>query len=147
MLDAPCLVSFLSTFWCVNSCTVASLVSGRCVHLIILPTHSRWLKVMLKKTSRQRPSWDRLVLDHMSPPPPHHTTPSTFFFPAQIHSPTSFQVARGSRRNTQTNVFCMMRTCSPNKGWATAHAFWHSGRVRAVCTERANWTSDHCHCH
>ena len=40
-----------------------------------------------------------------------------------------------------TIVSCMMRTCSPNNEWATAHALWHSRQVRAVCTERANWTS------
>ena len=34
----------------------------------------------------------------------------------------------------------MMRTCSPNKEQATALALWHSGQVRAMCTERANWT-------
>ena len=50
------------------------------------------------------------------------------------YRPTSFQVARGLHK----------MTCSPNKA---ALALWHSGKVRAMCTERANWTSDHCHCH
>ena len=48
----------------------------------------------------------------------------------------------GLHRKTWTVVSCTMRTCSPNKEWTTA-----SGQVRAVCTERANWTSDHCHRH
>ena len=60
----------------------------------------------------------------------HHTTPSTFVFPAQIQA-----------------HLIPKRTCSPNKEWATAHALWHSGQVWAMCAQRANWTSDHCHRH
>ena len=39
----------------------------------------------------------------------------------------------------------MLRTCSANKEWTKVHALWPLGQVRAVRTERADWTSDHCH--
>ena len=74
-----------------------------------------------------------------------HTTKHNTHFQHR-YMPTSFQVARGLHRNTWTVISCMRRTCSPNREWAAA-ALWHSGQVRAMCTERANWTSDHCHCH
>ena len=34
-----------------------------------------------------------------------------------------------------TMFSCMMRTCSPDREWAKAHALWHSGHVRAVYRE------------
>ena len=65
----------------------------------------------------------------------------------QTCRPISFQVARRLHSYARTGVSCMMRTCSVNKERAKVHAPWHSGPDRAVCTERANWTSDHCHCY
>ena len=49
--------------------------------------------------------------------------------------------------NTKTVVTCMMRTCQTDREWDTALALWPLGQVRAVRTERADWTSDHCHCY
>ena len=40
-----------------------------------------------------------------------------------------------------------MRTYSPDRELAKAHALWPSEQDWAVCTESANWTSDHCHCY
>ena len=56
------------------------------------------------------------------------------------YRPTSFQVARGLHSYTRTVVSCMMRMCSHHKEGSTTHALWHSLQVRAVCTERADWT-------
>ena len=42
---------------------------------------------------------------------------------------------------------CMLRTCSANKEWTKVHALWPLEQVRAVRIERADWTSDHCHCY
>ena len=46
----------------------------------------------------------------------HHTTPHQAHSSFQHRrSPASFEVARGWHRNSWTTVFCMMRTCSPDR--------------------------------
>ena len=106
-------------------------------------------------------SLGRVATDHT----PHHTTTATataIAIATATHH-TSFEHFSISISGTDTgplhskwheactgiprNVSCMMRTFSADKERATVNALWHSGQVRAVCTERANWTSDHCHCH
>ena len=63
------------------------------------------------------------------------------------YRPTSFQVARGLHSKTRTVVSCMKRTCSHDREWAKAHALRYSGKLEpCVHRERADWTSDHCHC-
>ena len=79
----------------------------------------------------------------------HDTTPHQVHYPVSsaetgpLHSKWH-ETCTGTARQ---NVSCMTPTCSPNKEWTTAQALRHSGQVRAGCTERANWTSDHCHRH
>ena len=64
---------------------------------------------------------------------PHHQAHFSF---QHRYRPTSFHVARCLHRNKSINVSCMVRTCSPDKEWATVRAPWPSRQVRAVCTER-----------
>ena len=75
---------------------------------------------------------------------PHHQAHFSF---QHRYRPTSFHVARGLHRKNLINVSCMMGTCSPDKEWTTVRAPWASSQVRAVCTERANCRSAHCHCY
>ena len=71
---------------------------------------------------------------------PPNTTPISSTDTGPLHS----KWHEACTGNTRTVISCMMRTCQTDKEWATALALWTSGQVRAVRTQRADWTSDHC---
>ena len=63
--------------------------------------------------------------------------PHLFFLPAQIQDHFIPSGTRLAQEPLDYKFSCMMRTCSPDREWAKAHALWPSAQDRAVCTERA----------
>ena len=79
------------------------------------------------------------------PTQPNTTKHNTHF--QHRYRPTSFQVARGLHRKHQDSCFLHDANMSDRQGMATALALWPLGQVRAVRTQRGDWTSDHYHCY
>ena len=74
----------------------------------------------------------------------HHTTKHIFL--SSTYKSSLYSNWHEGCRGIPRDGSCAMRTWSPNKEWTTVHALWSSRQVRAVCTERANCRSAHCHC-
>ena len=60
--------------------------------------------------------------------------------------PTSFQVARGLHRKHQDSCFLHAANMFGQQGMDRSPRTQTFRQVRALCTKRADWRSDHCHC-
>ena len=87
------------------------------------------------------------LLPHTTTTKHHQTPPNTTPISSTDTGPLHSKWHEACTGNTKTVVSCMMRTCQTDKEWVTALALWSLGQVRAVRTQRADWTSDHCHCY